>query len=140
MTCSFPTCTSEATKDKYCFLHNAKYGVKQPKKPGIAKMSVKRKEDAKVYRKIVKEMLAENKRCELNVKGVCITVATGLHHKQGRGKNYLNKELLLRACNPCHTFITENSNWAIENGLSLKRNDSPLIASYDKKNKVTVIQ
>ena len=103
-------------------LRDIKNGNKQSepcetKKP-IAKMGAKMKDNMKAYRKIVKEMLEQDDRCQLNTP-VCSLKAQGLHHQKRRGSNLLNRKYLLRACNLCNTFLENNVKYSLENGLSI---------------------
>ena len=87
------------------------------KAKGIAKQSDKRKVDQKAYRKIVKEMLAENKNCMVKAPG-CTKIAQGLHHVVKRSpKNLLDKTNLLPCCNFCNSFLENNDAWGRERGF-----------------------
>lgn len=92
----------------------------EEKKAGkpIAKKSAKMKVDHKEYKKIVKEMFAEDNRCELRTPA-CTGTAQGLHHTKRRGVNLLNKKYLLRACNACNGFVEADPQYALDNGLSV---------------------
>lgn len=84
----------------------------------LAKRSEKMKVEMKDYKKIVVEMLTESNRCELSTP-VCVQIANGLHHKKRRGANLLNKKYLMRACNPCNTYVEQFPLYAIEKELSV---------------------
>lgn len=86
----------------------------------IAKKSDKRKDQDKVYKKIVKEMMAVSDKCELSTP-VCIVKAQGLHHMKKRIGFLTDKRYLKRACNPCQTWCEENPLLAIEKGMSLSK-------------------
>lgn len=87
----------------------------------IAKQSDKRKVDQKAYRKIVKEMLAENPNCEIKEEG-CEKVATGLHHQKKRTPaTFLDKRYLIRSCNNCNLWVELHPLEAIEKGYSLSK-------------------
>lgn len=76
--------------------------------------SVKRIVEEKLYKKIVKEMLAENPNCEIKETG-CQVKATGLHHITKRSpKNYTDRNNLKRACNNCQLWVELNPIEAIE--------------------------
>jgi len=83
----------------------------------IAKQSDKRKVDQKAYRKIVKEMLKENKYCMVKAPG-CTKLAQGLHHVVKRSpSNLLDKTNLLPCCNFCNGFLENNDAWGRERGF-----------------------
>ena len=99
-----------------------KLGLAAPKeeKPvkKISIMNVKRMAQQRLYRKIVKEMLEEDNRCEVKAPG-CTGIAQGLQHKVKRSsKNLLNRKDLLRSCNHCNLWIEENPLQAIAMGVS----------------------
>lgn len=95
-------------------------------KKAIAKVSEKRKVEGREYRKIVKEMLAENKFCQVN-SPVCTKIAQGLDHIQKRTPaNYLDRANLQRSCNACNQYKEEHPEWAEENGKSKSKfNNNP---------------
>lgn len=93
----------------------------EKKKKPISIMSAKRMAQQRLYRKIVKEMLAENNRCEIKAPG-CTGIAQGLQHKIKRSsKNLLNRKNLLRSCNSCNTWIENNPLEAIAMGVSASK-------------------
>jgi hypothetical protein len=93
----------------------------EKKKKPISVMSVKRMAQQRLYRKIVKEMLTENNRCEIKAVG-CTGIAQGLQHKVKRSsKNLLNRKNLLRSCNSCNTWIENNPLEAIAMGVSASK-------------------
>lgn len=111
---------------EYLLARRAKmFGSPQPEikkvRTVIAKKSAKRKTEDKEYKKIVKEMMAVSDKCELNVEGVCVKRASGLHHKARRGKNYLNKEFLMRACDPCNGWIESFPLEAMKRGFLISK-------------------
>ena len=121
--CIFPLCKQYAVRDEFCLSH-AKYfaGEKQVKKPvRISIHSVKRMAEQRLYRKIVKEMLEEDPRCEIKVPG-CTGIAEGLQHKVKRSvKNLLNRKNLLRSCNSCNTWIENHPLEAIAMNVSASK-------------------
>ena len=122
--CTFYLCTRKAEPGGLCFLHRKLLGgTKETKKiKPIPKKSEKRKVDEKEYKKIVKELLSESDLCELNVDGVCIRKAQGLHHMKKRtGKNYLDRKFLKRACNPCNLFCETHPKEAMQLGLVISK-------------------
>jgi hypothetical protein len=96
--------------------------VKEEKKQvRISIMSVKRMAQQRLYRKIVKEMLAEDPCCEIKAPG-CTGIAQGLQHKVKRSaKNLLNRKNLLRSCNSCNTWIENHPLEAIAMGVSASK-------------------
>jgi len=99
---------------------NGKTEKPKDKKP-IARQSEKRKTEQPKYKKIVKEMLAQNPNCEIK-SPVCTGKAQGLNHKQKRSpKNLLDKANLERSCNACNLYIEEHPDWAQENGHQISR-------------------
>lgn len=87
----------------------------------ISVMNAKRMAQQRLYRKIVKEMLAENNKCEIKAPG-CTGIAQGLQHKVKRSsKNLLDRKNLLRSCNNCNTWIENNPLEAIAMGVSASK-------------------
>ncbi len=123
MSCQFPLCQYPEHRDGFC-IHHAKHfaGPVPDKKPRpIAQLSKKRKVLQVRYREIVKTMLEENNKCELN-SPVCTKIATGLDHTQKRSaKNLIDKANLKRSCDSCNRYKEENPGWAKENGHSKSR-------------------
>lgn len=91
---------------------------KEDKKPAkINPVAKKREKLQKEYRKVVKEMLAKDGRCEIH-SPVCTGKAEGLHHIVKRSvKNLMKPENLKRSCNACNSFIEANVDWAQEHGF-----------------------
>ncbi len=78
-----------------------------------------RKEQEKEYLKKKKAYLAIHKTCEVED---CKKAATDLHHKKTRIGNMLTDEKYFMAvCRKCHTKITTNSKWAIQQGYSISK-------------------
>ena len=120
MICTFPLCKQNEYKNGLCHGHWRVYGVShETKKPQpIADKSAKRKELDKEYKKLVKEMLKEDNRCEVKAKG-CTGIAQGAHHIVKRtAKNLLDRNNLLRCCNSCNQFIEMHPLEALEMGVS----------------------
>jgi len=61
--------------------------------------------------KLRKEFLEEFPICEVCTK----KRASDVHHKDKRGKNYLEVDTWLSVCRKCHTEIHENPSWARAN-------------------------
>ncbi len=101
---------------------NRMLGISAPKeetkvKP-IAKKSKKLMQAEREYKKIVKEMLAENTLCEMNTPN-CTRVATGLQHTKRRGVNLLDRKHLIRSCNPCNLWVELHPKEALEMGIAI---------------------
>lgn len=100
-------------------------GIKEPdpkkgKKP-IPKKSEKRKTEDKEYRKLVKELIGKDGRCQVN-SPKCTGKAQGLNHKQKRSpKNLLKKDNVTPCCNACNLYIELNGEWAKKNGHFVSR-------------------
>jgi hypothetical protein len=93
----------------------------EKKKKPISIKSVKRMAEERLYKKQLKEILAENPNCEIKSPG-CTKVATGLHHLQKRSpKNYRKRENLIRACNNCNLFVENNPNDPISKKVTISR-------------------
>lgn len=116
MSCQFPLCKRHAEKNGFCIHHRIYASEKMTeKKPvPVKKVSAKRKVVDKEYKKIVKDLLGKNKRCEVK-SPVCTGIAQGLNHKQKRSpKNITKLDNLERACNACNLYIEQNPVWAKE--------------------------
>lgn len=81
--------------------------------------SAKMKIDDPQYKKLVKEMLELDDRCELKVPGVCTQKAEGLHHQKRRGILLLVKKYLKRSCNACNNWAERNPIQAIKMEISM---------------------
>ncbi len=111
--------------------------VKKEAKP-IPKVSAKRKEENKVYKKQVKEAIKKDNRCKVK-SPACTGKAQGLHHLQKRSPGNLTKEEnQLPACNACNLYIEENSEWAKNNGFTVSR-FKPVIITREEINGVQVL-
>jgi len=79
-------------------------GYAQPKpRKRIAPVSKKRAAERKTYLSLRDEFLMLNCRCER-----CGKAATEVHHKQGRGRHYLEVTTWAALCSCCHSWIHEN--------------------------------
>lgn len=87
----------------------------------IRKVSKKRAKQLSQYNKRVKAWKHENSICLVGVKG-CTRFTDDCHHMAGKeNERLLDETLWLPVCRNCHTYITENSKEAIENGWSVSR-------------------
>ncbi|MND76070.1 hypothetical protein D3C80_677070 [compost metagenome] len=86
----------------------------------IRQVSKKRSVENREYGKRRKEFLTDHKRCEANLTG-CTKHATDVHHKAGRGDNFLKVETWIAVCRCCHIWIEEHPEKAKELNLSQSR-------------------
>lgn len=95
------------------------FGVETDEKKSerIKPLSEKRKKLQREYRKMVKTMLSENNKCQVQAPG-CSHMAQGLHHIVKRSPaNITDKENLIPCCNKCNLWIEENSQLAMALGF-----------------------
>jgi len=110
-----------------CQAHYWKYrqqvnDEKRGKKYVIPKRTEKRLAQEIEYAKKRKVWLPLHPRCEMKLAG-CTIVATEVHHTQGRENDLLLlDEYWKSGCHNCHTKATEHSRQAIEDGISMRRN------------------
>jgi CO dehydrogenase/acetyl-CoA synthase alpha subunit len=102
----------------------SKIGKGEPKvkvlKP-IAKKTKKRAVLDRKYSKLLKKEAEENNDCEIK-SPVCIGIFQGFQHKVKRSaKNLLDRENLLRSCNPCNGWCESNPLKAIAMGVSISK-------------------
>jgi hypothetical protein len=117
--CTVKGCPNEG---RYCRLHLS--GTLKENKP-IAKRSVKLEARMKKqYRPQVKEMIKAGTKCRVK-SPVCVKVASGFHHLQGRDGENLTGEKKVPCCDPCNSFIEQNDAWARANGWKLSKFQSP---------------
>ena len=89
----------------------------------IPKESATRKTEKKVYKKVSKELKSKEDDCQIK-SPVCVNRPTYPHHIRGRvGKRLTDKKELLRACNPCNTYIEDNPAWAKKLGFKKSKHD-----------------
>lgn len=75
-------------------------------------MSAKRRTDAVKYSDLRRSMLNLHPCCQL-----CgVKPSTDIHHKEKRGRNYLNPETFMVFCRGCHDEIHSHPAWAREMG------------------------
>lgn len=91
-------------------------GKKLPK--SVPMKSAKMKIDDPQYKKLVREMLAADDRCELLTPN-CTGKAEGLHHQKRRGALLLVKKYLKRSCNACNGWVEKHPLEALKQGLSV---------------------
>ncbi len=106
---------------KKCAMENIVFKPTKKQKP-IAPRSTKRSAEERIYsgKRII--YLKEHPRCEAKIQNVCIGVADQIHHKKGRiGNDLIDESNFLACCGPCHHFIENNREFAMQEGLSIKR-------------------
>lgn len=74
----------------------------------------------KLYSKLRVEFLSNNPFCKAHLAG-CTANSTDVHHKAGRGKNYLDRQTWVAVCRSCHDWIEKHPMQAKELGLSTSR-------------------
>jgi hypothetical protein len=73
----------------------------KPKRKGIRRMSPKKAKELAQYTRLRELFMANNPTC-----AVCKRApSTELHHREGRGKNYLNTATFVPTCSACHKDI-----------------------------------
>jgi hypothetical protein len=91
------------------------------RKKGVNKVSEKRAEELKEYKKEARIFKKQNPNCQLKYSG-CTGKTEHVHHTRGKeGKMLLNKKFWKSACPHCHDIATEHSKEAIETGRSVSR-------------------
>ena len=103
-------------KEKYC--KECWYTLERPKK--ISPVSKKMRETMDEYSKRRTAFLVIHNQCQAKLVG-CTGKATDVHHKAGRGDNYLKISTWLAVCRTCHRWIEENPDAAKELGYSETR-------------------
>lgn len=109
----------------YCRVHWAQItpsaiGLSAIRKTGIKKVSSVMAVRNKEYATIRKGYLKTHTTCKARVAG-CSYSATDVHHKAGRGVNYLNVATWLPVCRSCHDWIEKHPKEAKEKGFSQNR-------------------
>jgi hypothetical protein len=85
-------------------------------------VSEKRSKQMEVYKILRDQFLKDHPKCGASLPS-CLSIATEVHHMSGKEGERLNDTTeWLPICRNCHIKITEDSNHAIENGLSHRRN------------------
>lgn len=121
--CSFPLCKRIIDRGTHCFLHAKSF---EPAKAAKAKMpipklSVRRKRELPIYRRIVADVLGKDDRCKIK-SPVCTGKAQGLNHTVKRSPaNLIEPTNLVAACNACNNFLESNSKWALVNGHTISK-------------------
>ena len=70
----------------------------------LRRISARRSRERLIYLKLRADYLAMNPICQCCDK----RQATDIHHRAGRGKNYLAVETFMSCCRFCHTQIHQN--------------------------------
>jgi hypothetical protein len=115
--CTDPKC---ANYQRYCRIH---IGFTVPSTPEINKVSDKKKQLDKEYKKVRKQYLSAHPLCEAKIEGVCSKVAVEIHHRAGKAteEDYLNSDLFLAVCRKCHSTLEVNPAFARQKGFSISR-------------------
>ena len=82
--------------------------------------STKRAAKLAERKKLVKRLKDERVICEATIPEICSGVPSDVHEikTRGRGGNYWNdEENVLVLCRPCHSFVTTNPKWSLDNGF-----------------------
>ena len=120
--CEFPICPIHSNT-KYCIRRAVGTVIPEKVKKvyNIPPRSKKRIVEQKEYVKIVKEMMAENDKCEIKEEG-CQIFASGLHHQKKRSPDtFLDKKYLIRACSNCQSWAELFPLDAIKKGHSVSK-------------------
>lgn len=124
--CSTPDCENPVEGNtEMCGTHNfqARKELRNSKKITVVKtpnkVSPKRAKENQEYLKLRDEYLIAYPSCEVED---CHNRATSIHHMKGRENGLLlDVKYFLAVCQDCHTKITTDSNWAVNNGYSILR-------------------
>lgn len=108
-----PNCSSYVSGD-YCHICETIISLKPQKPKKIKQRSDKKKIDDLVYKAKRLKFLKENPRCSVYPE----LKATDVHHKRGRGSNYLDEKTWLAVSRKAHIEIEENPEWAVSKGYS----------------------
>ncbi len=108
---------------RYC--KSCWYKAKQPTTKPLARKRINPKSKKMqvldlAYSKLRRKFMEENPMCEAALH-CCNGGATDVHHKKGRGQYHLVVSTWLSVCRPCHNYIEEHPDEAIELGYSEKR-------------------
>jgi hypothetical protein len=105
---------------KNCWYRSKEKSSKPLQRKPINKKSKKMAILDSAYTKLRKRFMEDNPMCQAALPG-CNHNSTDVHHKKGRGTNYLTVSTWMSVCRQCHTYIEEHPAEAIELGFSLKR-------------------
>lgn len=104
---------------KDCWYKKAPVSFPKQRTPINPKSDKKAVED-KIYSKLRKLFLERYPYCQARLDG-CTAVSTDVHHKKGRGEEYLNQDTWLSTCRTCHDWIEKHPIEAKELGFSINR-------------------
>ena len=82
------------------------------RKTRLKPMSAKRNKDSKAYSLLRDAYLRLNPICEICI----VDESSEIHHREGRGRNYLNTDTWLAVCRRCHKWIHTNPSLARKQG------------------------
>lgn len=97
----------------------------------LRKVSPKRVRENRIYARLRKVFLVENPICDaalLELPVVCTGLATEIHHKARRGRNYLKTETWAGLCANCHRWTEENGKAAEKLGLLIREYKTEAVA------------
>lgn len=117
--CDIPGCPFHG---RYCRNH---YPGDTPKAPAtIPKVSAKRKEENKEYKKVAEAVKKSGDgKCQIN-SPACIKSPVHPQHLVGRiGKRLTDRKKMIRACNPCNSYVEKHPTWAKANGFALPKHE-----------------
>jgi hypothetical protein len=83
--------------------------------------SAQGKKDDIIYTGLKKKYIADHPYCEIGIEGICTGKAKDIHHTKGRGIYYLVVEFFKATCRACHNHIGDNTDFAYQQGHSVKR-------------------
>lgn len=112
--CTDPSCRNFGA---YCRIHLT---PEEPKAVKIKRESEKRKEQMKIYSKVVRpRFLKGHPTCQFHG---CNKKATDIHHQAGReNERLLDDTKFMSVCRFHHDYLHHNSAWAIQNGYSISK-------------------
>lgn len=83
-------------------------------------MSDKRRAENRVRREETRPAVMDRSggRCEIRIPDICTGAAVDMHEvlTRARGGSITDPDNILAACRPCHDHVTDNPEWAAEEG------------------------
>lgn len=86
----------------------------------IKKVSTRMQKLNAAYKILRDLFMKSHPKCEANLPG-CKIKSTECHHVRGRGQYYLDDSTYLALCTPCHKWINEHNEAALEMGFCKSR-------------------
>jgi hypothetical protein len=116
--CNDPKCKNYGKYARYC-MHVT--GSLKPVKP-IPVASKKMVKSLAEYQKIAAKFKRDHPVCQAQLKDVCKTKTTDVHHMKGKiGELLTDTKYFLAVCRSCHSVLETNPLFARERGFSLSR-------------------